>query len=167
MEEITLIENVVATLKEYANSAAALYKEKLIADDKKATGRLIDSISTQVTTSNGLVYDVTMTLVDYWRYVEEGRKPGKFPPPDAILKWIKVKPVIPRPMNGKLPTEKQLAFLIGRKIATEGIEAGHQLKDTVEALNAEYIPKLEKALQKDFDTYAIQIFDKVGKMSVY
>lgn len=167
MEEITLIENLLATLRDYSQRVEQDYKDRLIADDKKATGTLINSISTQVKTSNGLVYDVVINLADYWRYVEEGRKPGKFPPPDAILKWIKVKPVIPRPYNGKVPTQKQLAFLIGRKIATEGIEPGNQLKETVDALNAEYIPKFEAALKKDFDEYTIKVFEKIGKMSVY
>ena len=167
MEEITLIENLLATLRDYSQRVEQDYKDRLIADDKKATGTLINSISTQVKTSNGLVYDVVINLADYWRYVEEGRKPGKFPPPDAILKWIKVKPVIPRPYNGKVPTQKQLAFLIGRKIATEGIEPGNQLKETVDTLNAEYIPKFEAALKKDFDEYTIKVFEKIGKMSVY
>jgi hypothetical protein len=59
-----------------------------------------------------------------------------------------------------------LAFLIGRKIATEGIEAGHQLRDTVESLNARYIPRLEQALQEDFEAYVIKTYNEVGKMIV-
>lgn len=52
----------------------------------------------------------------YGSVIEYGRKyPGKFPPPAAILHWLKRK--------GKrlgLPATKQMAFLISRKIARRG-----------------------------------------------
>lgn len=158
--------NVINLLNEYAGKASQLYKDKLLDDGKKATGQLLNSISTKVK-SNGIDYVITLEAANYFKWVEEGRKPGKFPPPDAILKWIKAKPVLPYPdKKGKLPTEKQLAYLIGRKIANEGIEAGHQLKYTVDTLNAEYIPKLQNALNKDFDLYCIKVFNAIDKMIV-
>lgn len=86
----------------------------------EATGNLVQEVKAEVQ-KDGQVYEVGLWLPFYWKYVENGRGAGKFPPPNKILEWIKVKPVIPRPMkNGKLPTEKQLAYLIGRKIANEG-----------------------------------------------
>lgn len=157
---------IITALQEYQSAFERAYKDRLLADDKKATGQLINSISTTIKVGSD-TFEVVMSIVDYFKYVENGRKPGKFPPVDKILSWIKVKPVIPRPMHGKLPTQQQLAFLIGRKIATEGIEAGHQLKDTVEAINAQYIPKLEAALQEDFDAYAIKVYDKIGSLILF
>lgn len=157
---------IITALQEYQSAFERAYKDRLLADDKKATGQLINSISTTIKVGSD-TFEVVMSIVDYFKYVENGRKPGKFPPVDKILSWIKVKPVIPRPMHGKLPTQQQLAFLIGRKIATEGIEAGHQLKDTVEAINAQYIPKLEAALQEDFDAYAIKVYDKIGSLTLF
>lgn len=162
----TGFDNLLNALSEYKNAVAVHYKDRLVADDKKATGQLINSISTEIKVGSD-TFEVVLNVVDYFRYVEEGRKPGKFPPVDKILSWIRVKPVIPRPINGKLPTEQQLAFLIGRKIATEGIEAGHQLRDTVQAINAEFIPKLEAALQEDFDAYAIKVYDKIGNLVLF
>lgn len=162
----TGFDNLLNALSEYKNDVAVHYKDRLVADDKKATGQLINSISTEIKVGSD-TFEVVLNVVDYFRYVEEGRKPGKFPPVDKILSWIRVKPVIPRPINGKLPTEQQLAFLIGRKIATEGIEAGHQLRDTVQAINAEFIPKLEAALQEDFDAYAIKVYDKIGNLVLF
>ena len=162
----TGFDNLLNALSEYRNAVAVHYKDRLVADDKKATGQLINSISTEIKVGSD-TFEVVLNVVDYFKYVEEGRKPGKFPPVDKILSWIRVKPVIPRPINGKLPTEQQLAFLIGRKIATEGIEAGHQLRDTVQAINAEFIPKLEQALQEDFDAYAIKVYDKIGSLTLF
>lgn len=158
-------DNLFNTLREYATKAVALYKQRLIDDDKKASGQLLNSISSEIKVG-GDSFSVYLNLAEYWKYVEDGRRPGKFPPPKAILKWITVKPVIPRPIHGKLPTKKQLAFLIGRKIDTEGIEAGHQLKETVDSLNAEYIPRLEAALQEDFNAYVLKTFEDVGRMII-
>ena len=162
----TGFDTLISTLQEYASALAQGYKDRLITDDKVASHQLINSISTEIKVGSDS-FLVIFNVVDYFKYVENGRKPGKFPPVDKILSWIRVKPVIPRPINGKLPTEQQLAFLIGRKIATEGIEAGHQLKDTVETINALYIPKLEAALQEDFDAYAIKVYDKIGNLILF
>jgi len=53
--------------------------------------------------------------VNYGRYVEFGRKPGKMPPVSALEPWVrtKLKPKNPR----------AVAFLIARKIAREGVAA--------------------------------------------
>lgn len=158
-------DNLFKTLREYASQAVTLYKQRLLDDDKKASGQLIDSVSSEIKVGSD-TFTVVLNLANYWKYVEDGRKPGKFPPPKAILKWVQVKPVIPRPIHGKLPTKQQLAFLIGRKIATEGIEAGHQLKETVDSLNTEYIPRLEAALQEDFNAYVLKTFEDVGRMII-
>lgn len=52
----------------------------------------------------------------YW--LEHGRNPGKQPPKDAILDWMKVKGI-------RLPEKeaKQVAFLIARKIGQQGTKA--------------------------------------------
>lgn len=162
MEDI--FENLMLALDEYGQSVKDLYQKRLLSDNKKATGNLINNIQCKIA-YQGTNYVVFLELEDYWKYVEEGRKAGKFPPVNKILDWIKIKPVLPTPMeNGKLPTEEQLAFLISRKIANEGIPAGNQLAETVQDINRIYLPKLQEALQKDFDLYTIKAFNAVGKM---
>ena len=168
MEKIDLetltFENFSTALKEYAEEVRRLYREKLIQDDKFASGKLIQNMTTSIKFL-GTQVTVYLNLVDYWKYVEEGRGPGKWPPRDKILEWIKIKPVIPEPdKNGNLPTPEQLAFLIQRKIGEEGIEAGHQLRDTVQSINSWWIPKLQSALQKDFDIYTIKVFQSAANM---
>lgn len=155
--------NLFRLLEKYAGDVKERYKGKLIQDDKKATGNLINSIATNVTFGD-LVFTVSMDLEDYWYYVEHGRKAGKWPPRDKILEWIRVKPVIPYPTpSGKLPTQEQLAFLISRKIGTQGIKEGRQLANTLEGLNQQYLPLLEKALEDDWvNNHSIQVFDVVN-----
>ena len=156
--ETLTFENLMTALKDYAEEVRRLYREKLIQDDKYASGKLIQNMKTDVK-ALGTQFTVYLYLEDYWKYVEEGRKPGKWPPRDKIMEWIKIKPVVPREETGKkLPTPEQLGFLIQRKIGEEGIEAGHQLRDTVDSINAYWIPKFQQALQQDFDLYTMRIF---------
>lgn len=55
--------------------------------------------------------------------IEYGRGPGKFPPPDAIRAWVEKKGIVPRQgRNGKVPSIKQLCFLISSTIADKGTQ---------------------------------------------
>lgn len=133
METNTLIfSKLQEVLNLFVNDFISTYKSYLIRDDKKASGNLIRSLRpvTIEFSNNKMVGEIY--IANYWKYVEYGRKPGKFPPIKNILNWIKIKPVIPRPMNGlKPPTQEQLAFLVSRKIARDGIKAGNQFTDAL------------------------------------
>lgn len=117
----------------------------------EASGKLANSVKYELRYGD-TSYEVGLWLEDYWKYVEHGRKAGKFPPLSKIEEWIRVKPVIPRPYNGKLPTEKQLAFLIGRKIATEGIEPKNVLKRTRDEVLDEMLMSIKAAILEDIKT---------------
>lgn len=134
-------------LGRYAQAITDRYKQNLESSGRRATGNLISSVNSKVTV-NGQSFDIELQLEDYWKYVEEGRGAGKFPPVNKILEWIMVKPILPYPdKNGKLPTEKQLAFLIGRKIANEGFQGSNDLEHTMEQVDYEQI--IEDALDQD------------------
>lgn len=106
-------------------------------------------------------FEVYLELEDYWKYLEYGRKPGKFPPPDKIKEWIRIKPVIPRPYKGKLPTTNQLAYLIGRKIATKGTPATNLLSNTKTTFNLEnkLTEAIANALRERTEKYINEFFD--------
>lgn len=137
-------------LEDYAQTLRNLYQDKLITDDKIATGRLLNSIE-YVVEKNDMQIEVSLRIEDYWKYIEDGREAGRFPPIDKIREWIRVKPILPRPFNGKLPTEDQLTFLISRKIAEEGIEAGHQLSDSISDLRLEWEKQFNEAITQDIE----------------
>lgn len=160
MEENALIDltNLQQVLQEYAREAEEMYKYQLSLGGKTASRKLIDSVKSNVVVGEQS-YEVTLTLQDYWKYIEKGRKPGKFPPVGAILNWISVKPIIPRPMeNGNLPSPNQLAYLIGRKIEQEGIEPHPALMTTQEELDRIYHEKLSIALSLDVSFYIRKVF---------
>ena len=161
-----ILQNFLATLDEYAEKAEELYKRKLTDKGINASYKLLNSVETTVK-RNDDEFTVTINLEDYWYYVENGRKAGRFPPIDKILEWIRVKPVIPySDSRGRLPTEEQLAFLIARKISEQGTEPKHVLAETVEELNREYLPRLKQSLDNDFNRFSYEIISYVSSIRV-
>lgn len=154
MAQDTLIsfDNLEAVLNEYGKEVRNQYQLNLIHSDRIASGELLNSCEFDVKLSNR-TYQVRLELADYWKYVEYGRKPGKFPPTSKILDWILIKPVLPRPDDKIQPTPKQLAFLIGRKIANEGYEGSKDLEKANDSLIKRFEPKIVAALAKDLGTY--------------
>ena len=152
MDELLNTENLRAVLMEYGVAVRNLYQDRLILHDRIATGDLLNSVEVRVE-HNGGTYEVQLDLAEYWRYVEMDTEPH-WPPPSAILKWIRAKPVLPRPLkNGKLPTPEQLAFLIGRKIAVFGTKGHPDLTDSVEDMNKAYQERIAAALARDVGNY--------------
>lgn len=137
-------------LEKYAAAVRNKYQDKLIVDDHLATGNLLNTIDYRITVGSTQI-DVTLNLQEYWKYLEYGTKPH-FPPINAILEWISAKPVLPsKTYDGKLPTMKQLAFLIARKISEKGTEPTNMLEQTIEEINTEFEGIIEQAILQDLD----------------
>ena len=132
------------------------YKKSIIASGHSASGQLARE-TTGVIKFDGVYLKVILELPKQGIFIENGTRPH-FPPVDAILKWIKVKPVLPRALpNGKLPTEKQLAFLIARKISQVGTKPTHLIRDTLSSFNLK--GKLIKEIQKQYIKYVKEQID--------
>lgn len=147
-------------MKEVLNRYGELLCTKYQSYVPEATGTLVQSVRYEIQDGDSS-FTVGLNLEEYWKYVEKGRGAGKFPPIDNIMKWIETKPVLPRPLkNGKLPTEKQLAFLIGRKIATEGTEGKNVLERAVNEVNNEMLMSIKMAILEDIkdDIKAVLLF---------
>lgn len=157
--ELMNFDNIAQTLEEFAQEVRNTYQDKLIEGDRIASGKLLNSVEYTVTKGD-MEYVVSLTLEKYWKYLEYGisganntsspfSNPGWKVYPH-ILEWIKVKPVIPRPdRNGKIPSQKSLAYLISRAIVKNGTQPGGELKDAIDEVNARYREKLVIALRKD------------------
>ena len=91
-----------------------LVQKKMMQNKSNASGTLTNSFTYTYGVEDGR-YWVEVSMEDYWKYVNDGRKPGKMPPISKIEEWIRVKPIQPRPYT-YTPTVKSLAFLIQRSI---------------------------------------------------
>lgn len=148
--------NLRSVLLDYAIALQNKYKDNLLLSDRVATGELVKSVQYKLDFKDK-EFIIYLELEDYYKYVENGTKPH-FPPVNAILNWIKAKPVLPTPINGKLPTPNQLAYLIGRKISIEGTEGSHDLEKSSKTISEEYEELILEALEKDINEDLDQTF---------
>ena len=135
-------------LNEFADEVITTARGNLDTNNTNASGELSGSIEKIVDIGEDS-FSVKISLVDYWKYVENGRGPGKFPPPEAIRRWVTIKPVEPSPLNGRTPTVDQLAFLIGRKIANEGTNPQPFFQPAVDEALRTFSGAIDKAIEDD------------------
>ena len=138
---------LTAVLQEFADYFRNDYEQRLIAHDRIASRDLLESIRTEVRAGASGNYEVVVHLRDYWKYVEDDTKPH-FPPPDALLRWVEIKPTLPRPfvLNGKEVSPKSLAYLVGRKISRFGTKGTHDLRDAREDTMRAFRARLSEAV---------------------
>lgn len=153
--------HLTEVLERFADRFMELARRYLQDNGTNASGELSQSLDKIIEIGEDS-FSVKISLADYWKYVEEGRGPGKFPPPPAIRNWIEVKPVQPYPdSRGRIPTVDQLTFLIGRKIAEEGTEPQPFFEPAKEQAVREFSAAIDQAIEADVDEY---IEEQVVKM---
>lgn len=162
-------ENTKLILDTFGKQFIEAYRSGLDAKDANASYDLYNSLNFEIKIGE-LNISLDILLNDYWKYLEYGCKgedssypeayyPAHFPPTSAIEEWIRIKPVIPRQMdNGKLPTQKQLAFLIARSIHEKGIEPRFIFKDAGESVWEQLKDALDEAITKDINNNIKEVF---------
>ena len=133
------------------NQIADIYRKKMDAAGYDKNGELYNFKWTTEWKDN--LFEVYFDLPPYFHSAENGRRPGKFPPPDAILKWVQFKRLVPRPgRDGKVPSTNQLVYLISRKIATKGTESKHLFEKTLDDPNLDNLTdKLVELITAEFE----------------
>lgn len=145
MEVTNEIKNICSELLER-------YKKSIEDSGHVASGGLVNTATYQVVV-NGSWLEVSFNLEEHWKYLENGTRPH-FPPINAIERWISVKHIVPRPYNGKVPTTRQLAFLIARGISKNGTKPTKLLQQTIDGaddLIAKLIDELAHQLQEEIN----------------
>ncbi len=145
--------NLQQVLDDFTKDVAETYRGLLLRDGKNATGELISSIRPMTPELAGGAFECSLSLAPYWKYVENGRRPGKFPPMENILDWVKAKPQLTRPnrLDRKELAPKQLAFLVARKIAAKGIQPGNQLEEAMDIVYTRWKDRIDAAITADIE----------------
>lgn len=172
MEQLIDFAELQEVLQELADDIRENYKEHLRFSDRYTEKgvpsgyekKLIDSVKTQVVAGDQ-AWEITMTLNDYWKYIENDTPPH-FPPLNKILEWVNIKPILPRPdRNGRIPSPRSLAFLIGRAMAGDspnqallknpngGTTGTHDLEKVKDGVIPWYKEKIAAALGHDMEHY--------------
>ena len=96
--------------------AVSILTRILTEENKRASGELIRSLDFKVMQDvNGLM--LSILAADYFKYVDQGRRPGKMPPIKPIQSWIEQKNIVFRGLDNR-----QTAFVIARSIGKKGIK---------------------------------------------
>lgn len=140
--------NIQKFLTEYAKNIESIYKGEL----QSRNYRIADTVKVSVNIF-GDNYNVIINLADYWKWIENGRKPGKMPPIDKITQWIRDKNIKPR--EPKI-TEKQLSFLIARKIGIDGIAPKKLLQGSIELATDEFKKELSESWKLDIQEWKLK-----------
>jgi len=130
----------------------------------RASGGYAEGLEAQATEKKMIMFGV-----DYAKYLEYGRDAGKFPPRQAIENWIEVKKGLPSIFYEK---KKQMAFVIARKIARDGIRVpnernlggviskvvddflGNDIHEMIEELGMLWLPRIKSDVLEIFKQVA-------------
>ena len=160
-----LFPNLIEVLDAYGKTLVERYRQGLEDGDHIATGNLYRSVSSEVTL-NGQSFIVEFKMPEYGEYLEQGTKPH-FPPINAIEGWIRAKRIVPkRDQQGKLPTEKQLAFLIARKISEDGTERTGIYEKANELTYNEWNRLIDEAIAMDLNLNLEEILQSLNQKTV-
>jgi len=134
-------DNTIFSVQLWINNSVKKMQSNLAQSKSNNSGTLRQSLGKNyrnaVTVKGGFL-NGEITATDYWEFVDQGRAPGKRPPLNEILKWVKTK----LPVGGN---DLQTAFLIARKIGKVGTK-GNEFATKV--LTDKRVKQLEDSIRK-------------------
>ena len=134
------------------------YLTKILAEnDKQVTGNLIRSLDFKVIQDiNGLMLNIS--AIDYFKYVDEGRKPGKMPPIKPIQSWVSKRGIIIANQ-----TLSQTAFVIARSIGRKGIKPLRLTEKLIDNIISKKEELIKKGAVKDIQDLIDKMFISPSK----
>lgn len=148
----------ISILTESVAEALALFrdemKQQLESNGINASGKLDDSVTDIVITSDGFISGSVQALA-YWYYTNYGRGPtqrsgGTGEVRAKVRQWIDDKGITPRDAaNGRKVTKDELAFLITRKIHRKGYEGKLYISEVIDKVQ----PLVDAIIEKAADEF--------------
>lgn len=138
------MKSIESLLKDYGANIVARMVKILELNNKIATGRLITSID-YIVKKEGEGKEVLSILMEYYgQFVNDGRKPGKGIPINALNAWLDQKGI-----------NRKYGYIINRKIKMEGIKAVPFIDQAISQIEYEFSRDLE---QKWGDEYGKELY---------
>ena len=156
--------NTAAALRTFGGQMVSRLSQGLKDNNSDASGKLDESIKFNIKSqSKKLTFDLSM--LDYFEFVDEGRKPGRMPPTRPILDWLKYPNVKDKiGVSGLEDSKLQgLAFAIARKIGREGTKGTDFYTNVINSrLVTSDLPKaMTQAIGDDIDAAMAEAFDGI------
>jgi hypothetical protein len=136
-------------LNQFGKNYVEILTAELVRADKKATGNLIDSLDWRVQGEANAI-QIFIQANDYLTYVDQGRKPGSYPPIQAIKTWCSVKGI-----------PQSAAFPIARSIFKFGIKPTNVIDKTIRKIQSSTeMTKLQQIVANNIEKYVSEeLFD--------
>jgi hypothetical protein len=136
-------------LETFGRRYVDILTEELKRAGKVASGRLIDSLDYRIVREANAI-QIIIQSNDYLTYVDQGRRPGKFPPIQAIQTWCKIKGI-----------PQTAAFPIARNIFKFGIRPTNVIERTTKKIqSSQNITTLQQIVANNIEKYVSQeLFD--------
>lgn len=144
---------LVAELQLISNEFVSEYRTLLLQRSTSQSAALADSMLAEVITDERTVH-IAVQLYAYWRWIEDGRGPGKQPPLQSIVEWVERSELANEAAQAGM-TVRQMAFLIARKIGREGTQGKHIIFDIMETRIFEWTQRLTIAVTRDIKIIAL------------
>lgn len=135
-----------AALDRIGKTWVKIMKQKIRSSKKVASGDLLNSIDYRVTRDSDGDPILEISYLDYWKYVNDGRKArgddrpisaanGAVPIP-ALMKWISIKGIRGRNKKGRFISNLSLAFAIRSSIWKYGIKPANLFDKSIDKLES-------------------------------
>jgi len=126
-------------LEEIGEKITTRAKDNLVKHSKIATGTLYDSIKYTISKNQ-----LSIDMASYGKFVNDGRKPGKFVPVDSLNKWLKIKGI-----------DLKYSYVINRAIKERGIPRTNFMTNAVELTVKEMDSLIEDFVDDIFENIKI------------
>lgn len=131
--------NTKKYLFKYGSEVVNEMKTRLRTLNKIATGKLINSLGFKIKEGADEV-EFDFVSVNYSKYVDKGRRPGKRPPLRKIQEWCRVKGI-----------PKRAAYPIAKKIGERGIKITNFYTLSTTRRLAQFTKNLKAAYRMDIE----------------
>lgn len=151
--------SVEEAILEFLTGYSDALKREQIVKQAKTTGQSADSLKETAQDNYG-----KLTGSHYWYQQRHGRRPGKMPPVESIIEWLKEKKTF-RLDEARTPRSlESLAWAIAKSIAKKGTQAYSNVDKRVVVPEKEFLTLREKLLRQIGQTYTTQIRTEIKKI---
>lgn len=153
------LKNALAKPYPYAPGFNKVRPNKGVRNMKVKTGKLYNSINVSF---NPETNEILVNMLDYWRYVNDGREPGKYVPITPLIKWIRAKGFNKDVKTGRFKkfSIKGMAFAVSTNIKKFGIAPTYFYDEAFNEFEKEFEKEAVLALEIDIADF----FEKVVEL---
>jgi len=150
-------QNLNAALRQVGGLVVSRLSQGLQESNSNASGELEQSIGFNVFNRRNLI-GVNIEMLDYWVYVDEGRRAGRMPPVSKIQEWLTYPNVKTKIAGRDDANLESLAYSIAKKIGEKGTKGTDFATNVFESrLVQREVPQLiEDSVGQDIE----QLLDK-------